>query len=273
MPAADPTATFDRIAERYDLYAALPAQIGERLLERLDGLNFSPESILDLGCGTGLQAQRLRQQRPDARVIALDASASMLAQAGKRQGWWRRRFERVCARAEALPLGDASFDLVHANLVLGWCPDWPAVLGQLRRVLRPGGMLLVSTLGLDTLTELRQTPLADQLLPYGLTDVQRLGSALTQAGFSEPVLDTDWLTASYSGAETLARELRAIGYLDSSEPAGDIADPDGFRAGGQEVTWEVVYATAWAPDEGQPIRTDRGEEASVSISSLKVRRR
>jgi malonyl-CoA O-methyltransferase len=279
---------FSRAASGYDQHAVLQREVGERLLERLDGIRFQPQAILDLGCGTGVQAQALNQRFPDARVVAMDLALPMLHAAGKRRGWWKKRFDCVAGQAAALPVAQARFDMVYSSLMLQWCDDVGAVLANLRRVLKPGGMLLLSTFGLDTLHELKSAWAAVDEGPHvgHFTDVQRLGSALTRAGFAEPVLDTDWITTTYSSPRELMRELKGIGATNADAnrqrgltgPARLRAMLRGYEAfrrddGRYPATWEVVYASAWAPDEGQPIRTEHGEEASVSISSLKVRRR
>jgi malonyl-CoA O-methyltransferase len=279
---------FSRAAESYDRHAALQREVGERLIERLDGLRFAPESMLDLGCGTGAQAQALHQRFPKARLLAMDLAMPMLKQAGRRRGWWKKRFDCIAGRADALPLASARFDLVFSSLMLQWCDDVPAVLANLRRVLKPGGLLLLSTFGLDTLKELRQAWAAVDEAPHvgRFTDVQRLGSALTRAGFAEPVLDTDWLTSTYARPHELMAELKGIGAANAAgqrqrgltgrgRMQAMLAAYEAFRQsdGRYPATWEVVYASAWAPAEGQPIRTELGEEASMSVDNLKIRRR
>jgi malonyl-CoA O-methyltransferase len=280
--------TFGRAAAAYDRHAELQREVGERLLERLDGLKFQPLSILDLGCGTGAQTRALRQRFPQARLLAMDVSVPMLARAARRRGWWRKRFDLAAGDANALPLADARFDLVFSSLMLQWCNDVPAVLANLRRVLRPGGMLLLSSFGLDTLSELRAAWASVDPYPRvsRFTDIQRLGSALTGSGFAEPVLDTDWITTTHENPRDLMHDLKGIG---ASNAAGDrnpgLTTPRRLKAmlqayetfrrpdGLYPATWEVLYASAWAPDPGQPIRTERGEEASIPVASLGIRRR
>jgi malonyl-CoA O-methyltransferase len=279
---------FSSAASSYDTHAALQREVGSRLIERLDGLRFTPERVLDLGCGTGVQAQALHQRFPSSRLLALDLAVPMLAQARRRAGWWKKRYDCVAGRAEALPLADGQFDLVYSSLMIQWCDDIDTVLAGLRRVLKPGGLLLLSTFGLDTLRELRQAwAQADQGPHVGrFTDVQRLGAALTRAGFAEPVLDTDWIRTVYHSPRELMAELKGIGATNAAAERARgltgltrwramLAGYEAFRQadGRYPATWEVVYASAWAPDEGQPIRTNFGEEASVSVASLKVRRR
>lgn len=254
-----------------------------RLFERLDFLRLEPTRILDLGCGTGRLARRLKQRYPAAEVLAMDVSTSVLRTAARRQGWLRTRFHCVAGDPHAPPLARSSVDLIFSSLILPLCKEPRSVLASLRRVVRPGGLVLVSTLGPDTLAELRGAGLG-AVAEFGFghtTDVQQLGEMLVGAGFSEPVLDTDWLTTTHAGMEQLLREVDDIAgrrTATRSDGAGQRATPfpewTGARLpdGRISVTWEVVYASAWGPEEGQPIRTAGGEEASVSVTSIGRRR-
>jgi len=279
---------FSRAAVTYDDHAELQRKVGERLMDRLEGIRFEPEAILDLGCGTGVKTQALHARFPRARLIASDLSAAMLEQARGRRGWWKKRFDLIQANARALPLADDSLDLVFCNLMLQWCEHPDEVFASLRRALRPGGLLLLSTFGLDTLRELRQSWAEVDSEPHvgRFTDAQKLGSALTRAGFAEPVLDTDWLTTTYARPLDLLGELKGLGATNADRARSRglmspgrlraaLAAYDRFRQsdGRYPATWEVVYASAWAPEHGQPLRHGQGEVASIPVSSLKIRRR
>lgn len=259
---------FDPLAAAYDQHAAVAEETGQRLLERLDGLRFEPDRVLELGCATGRQCRALHQRFGRAHVIGLDHSSAMLARARRRRGWWRPRFDLLRGDLEALPLADASMDLVYANLSLNWSHDPQQALAGMRRILRPGGLLLVALFGPDTLGESdHKAELALQLLP----DVQQLGGMLVAAGFCEPVLDTDWLTTTHSSASALASELLGTGLLNDDKGKAVERPDDGARQ--VAVRWEVVSASAWAPEPGQPIRGGFGEEASIPVGSIGVRRR
>ena len=279
---------FGRAADQYTAHARLQAEVADRLLERLDGLKFQPKTVVDLGCGPGVQAKALSQRFSDARVVAMDWSPPMLARAGVQRGWLRRRFERVAADASALPLADSSVDLLYSNLMLQWCDDLPAMLNGFRRILKPGGLVLLSTFGPDTLTELREAWRSVDEQPHvsPFADVQTIGDSMMRAGFGEPVLDTDWITTTYTKPRALLDELKAIGatYAGSERQRG-LTTPRRLRlllaayenarlaSGLYPATWEVVYASAWGPEEGAPIRNIHGEEASVSVASIGRRKR
>ncbi len=278
---------FGRAAASYDQHAALQREVCERLIGRLDGLKFQPATILDLGCGTGFGAQALTQRFPEARVIAMDLALPMLKQAQRRRGWWnglwRKGFEPVAGDAAALPLVDESIDLVFSSLMLQWIDEPADVLASLRRVLRPGGLLLLSSFGLDTLTELRQAwATVDEAEHVSrFTDVQRMGSALTRAGFAEPVLDTDWITTTYSQPRHLLSELKGIGATNARrDRAHGLTPPARLKAmlkayerfqqndGRYPASWEILYASAWAPDRGQPVRQGGGEQVSIGLDQI-----
>ncbi|WP_376693904.1 methyltransferase domain-containing protein [Wenzhouxiangella sp. EGI_FJ10409] len=264
---------FDAAAQSYDRHAVLFDEVGRRLLERLDGLRFEPERIVDLGCGTARHTLALRERYPESKLLGLDSAPAMLARARKRRGRWRPRFDLACADAGAPPLAEASVDLAFANLALQWSGNLATTLSGLRRIMRPRGLLLMTLPGPDTLVELQR---AGATVDMGTrAHAQELGDLLTRAGFQEPVLDTDWLTTTHADLASLLADLEHLG-LDYSLPGGAQAierELPNTHEGSIAVTWEVLYATAWSPDEGQPIRTDQGEEASISAASLGIRKR
>jgi ubiquinone/menaquinone biosynthesis C-methylase UbiE len=99
-----------------------------------------PARVLDVGCGTALLAARVERELPGARVVGCDFSRGMLARAAA-EG---RLARRVQASAQALPFGDEHFDAVVSTEAFHWFPEPRAALAEMRRVLVPGGRLLVS---------------------------------------------------------------------------------------------------------------------------------
>src|SRR5690606_20618422 len=118
---------FSRAADGYDAAAALQAEVRTRLLESLAYLDDTvPAVVLDVGSGTGHAAAAMKKRWPGAQVLAIDLALPMLRQA-RRQSGWRRPLARVCADARALPLAEASVDVIFSNLCLQWVEDLPAV--------------------------------------------------------------------------------------------------------------------------------------------------
>ena len=299
---------FGRAAASYAEHAALQSEVGERLRERLElALDFAPRRVLDVGCGPGAGAA-LRQRYGEAQVIALDLALPMLEK-GKRgseslsgepvvglaqepspESDSDPLFDPlllVCADAQALPLADASIDLVHSNLCLQWCEDPGLAIAEFRRVLRPGGVLLFSTFGPDTLKELRAAfaEVDDQPHVSRFIDMHDIGDALLVTGFRDPVLEREDFALTYADVPTLMHELRAIGATNadtrrqrSLTGRGRLqrvgAAYERFRRDGVlPATYEVVYAHAFAPEPGQPRRTPQGDVASFPIERLRGSRR
>jgi malonyl-CoA O-methyltransferase len=249
---------FSRASGGYDDVAVLHTTVRGELLARLDFAKLSPSLILDVGAGTGHGSLALHQRFAGARVLALDSARGMLREARRRQRW-RRRFDRICADAALLPLPDASVDLIFSNLMLQWC--WPdEVLAELRRVLRPGGLLALSSCGPDTLRELRAAWAAADDAPHVLPfiDMHDLGDALSRAGFASPVLDVDRWVLNYADVRAALRDLKAGGACNPlSGRRRSLTGRrrfeamtrayEGLRAEGRiPLTCEIVFAHAWA---------------------------
>jgi len=271
---------FGRAAASYDEHAALQAEVGERLRDRLElAFDFAPHRVLDVGCGPGAGAP-LRRRYAEAQVIALDLALPMLKR-GPDPAFL------VCADAQALPLADASVDLVHSNLCLQWCEDPGLAIAEFRRVLRPGGVLLFSTFGPDTLKELRAAfaEVDDQPHVSRFIDMHDIGDALLVSGFRDPVLEREDFILTYADVPGLMHELRAIGATNADSRRQRSLTGRGRlqrvgvayerlrRDGVLPATYEVVYAHAFAPEPGQPRRTPQGDVASFPIDRLRGSRR
>lgn len=278
----------DRAAAGYRAASALQSEVQTRLLESLAYLDSAqPQVIVDVGSGPGAAAAELKRRWPKARVLALDWSMPMLRQSGAR--WWRRAppFERVCADAAALPMADDSVDLIVSNLCLHGIEDLPATLSGFRRVLRPDGLLLFSSLGPDTLRELRDAFASVDDAPHihPFPAIQGIGDALMAAGFRDPVLDREHLTVTYPDVRALLRDLRASGGGNALQTRRrGLTGKTRFaraqqayeamrRQGVLPSTWEIIYAQAWGPKPGAARREGGIEIASVPVSQIPIRRR
>ena len=184
----------------------------------------------------------------------------------------------VVADEEALPFRDGALDLVVSALSLQFANDLPGVLVQIRRALRPDGLLLAALLGGDTLTELRQAfaeaeaevedGISPRVAPFA--DLRELGALLQRTGFALPVTDVDRVSVRYASPLALMHDLRRMGATNvlterRRKPlrratlmrmleiyGARFADPDGrVRA-----TFEIVWLSGWAPHESQqqPLR-------------------
>lgn len=256
---------FEKAADGYDEAAVLQQEIGRRLLERLDVIHCDPGRILDLGAGTGACARSLMQRYPLADIIALDIAHAMLRKTQARIGD-TRYLTCVCADGERLPFADNSFDFIFSNLMLQWCTELIPVFTELRRVLRPGGLLLFTSFGPDTLMELRASwsDVDDYTHVNSFIDMHNVGDALVTTRWAEPVIDAERITVTYREVGTLMQDLKHIGAhnVTRQRPRGltgrqrmnkMIAAYEQFREDGVlPASYEVVYGHAWAPNEKNP---------------------
>lgn len=271
--------SFDRVSSSYDAAAVLQAEVRDLLLQRLDLMNLTPGLVLDVGSGTGHATRALQRRYPAAHVVAIDFSLPML-RASQKQRSWLRPFSRTCSDAQHLPLPDGSVDLIYSNFMLQWC-DLDSALSEFRRVLRPRGLLTFTTLGPDTLRELRDAwkevdsrPRVSQFM-----DMHDIGDALVRSGFAAPVLDVDRYTLLYRSVRQLAADLKAVGSRNAtSGRARGLTSPRMFAAMGAAydtlreeagllpATYEVVFGQAWTPLTA-PVR--RGDDVHVSLDEIK----
>ena len=214
-------ASFSRAATRYDSAAGLQRDVGEQLLAHLDELAAAPRSILDLGCGTGYFCPALRARYPEARYLGLDIASGMVDFA-------RSRCPSDCdwlvADAESLPLASDSIDLVFSSLAVQWCARPEHLFAELARVLRPGGRCVFTTLGPQTLYELRSAWAAvdaHQHVNTFLPAASLLAAAGGVPGMALTLQERDF-RMDYGRVRDLLDELKALGAhnMNRSRPVG-----------------------------------------------------
>jgi len=268
---------FDRAADSYDDAAVLQKEVCSRLLEKMEYIKLSPQLILDAGVGTGEAVAPLMKRYKKSRLVALDLSERMLAKA-LAHGRLLRKPELVCADLEHLPFCENSFELIFSSLTLQWCNDMPATMEDFLRVLKPGGLLMFSTFGPDTLKELRScwSQIDDAVHVNEFTDMHDVGDGLLQTGFADPVMEAETITVNYESVDKLMEDLRAIGANATAEGgrtglttpsvltklrrAYDVYRMDMLLP----ASYEVVYGHAWKPAASQ---TEK-HELRVNITEL-----
>lgn len=260
-------AAFERAAPSYDSAAVLQREVSDRMASRLDYIKVSPKVILDAGSGTGYGAAELRRRFPEARVIELDLAATMLLasrekqQSGSLLGKLFRRAQpwQLCADLECLPLADASVDMIWSNLAIQWVNIPDGVFAEFQRVLKPEGMVMFSTLGPDTLLELRSAFAGIDGATHvnQFIDMHDLGDALLSSGFAEPVMDMDKIVLTYPRVRDVMQDLKAIGAHNATAGRGrglmgklawqkvEAAYELRRQDGALPATYEVVYGHAW----------------------------
>jgi malonyl-CoA O-methyltransferase len=239
---------FERAAPTYAGASRAEAEVAARMLERLDYVKLAPRRILDAGSGPAREARRLSARYPGADIVALDFALAMLPRAGFFERLLRRAPLPLCADLTRIPLAGESIGLVWSNMALHWLNDPLAAFREWKRVLAPEGLLMFSTLGPDTLKELRAAAGARRV--HAFIDMHDLGDMLLAAGFGAPVMDMEIITFVYQGQGLLA-DLRASGQTSarSDRPRG--LSGKGFAGRLRDAlpapaTLEVIYGHAWA---------------------------
>lgn len=284
------------------------------MLERLDYVKLAPRRILDAGSGPAPQAAQLAGRYRGAQILALDFSLPMLRATCPRVllGRGLGRFvdqlrERVrdqlrerlpdrlrdrlrgrsapvplCADLVRIPLAAHSCSLVWSNMALHWASDPQAAIAEFHRVLEVDGLLMFSTLGPDTLKELRTAfhVVAGSPHVHEFIDMHDLGDMLIAAGFAAPVMDTETITLTYAGLAGLVADLRATGQTCAlAGRARGLMGPRQWqrarealercmRSGRLPASVEVVYGHAW---KAVPRRDAEGH-AIVSLGAIRTRR-
>ncbi|WNV04389.1 malonyl-ACP O-methyltransferase BioC [Candidatus Methylospira mobilis] len=207
--------SFGRAAHGYDGVAALQREVGDALLLGLDGLDIQPARVLDLGSGTGYCTSRLIQYFPDAQLIALDIAREMLSFMRLSTA----QCQSVCADAEALPLAEGCVDLTVSNLALQWCREPATAFAGLARVLSGGGYLVFSTLGRDTLAELKHAwrQVDDKQHVNSFLSFAEWNALLQAAGFEVMMSHSEVISLFYADVYGLMRELKMLGARNQAE--------------------------------------------------------
>lgn len=278
--------SFGHAATTYNEVAVLQKEVATRLIQRLEYINISPQTILDLGSGTGFCSKLLEQKYTKSKLVSLDIAHGMLLYARGQQGFLRRLRKKqqfICGDAEALPLRSDTCELIVSSLALQWCFDLDTTFQEMRRVIKPGGLLMFATLGPDTLKELRQSWKQADDYPHvsAFIDMHDIGDALMRAGFSEPVMDVEHITLTYNSVNDLMLDLKNLGSRNAlrGRAAGLTGKNklkimkstyENFRRDGVlPATYEVVYGHAWISEH----KTDLSQSSSAFPIPVKVENR
>ena len=274
----------DRCVKQAQAHDFLVSRIADDFEARLSAINRRFECGVNLGAYHGLLSRRLRELDGVSDIIDLEISSGLLEQCTGL---------RVQADEEFLPIKDKSIDLFVSGLQLQFVNDLPGTLIQMRRALRPDGLLLVSLLGGQTLWELREAWLvaeseisggaSPRVAPFA--DVRELGGLLQRAGFALPVADSDVVRVTYNNVLSLMRDIKSMGASNclvarSRVPVtrtllarvGEIYH-ERFCSGSGRVsaTFEIVTLTAWGPHEGQQKPIAPGSAKTRLSDALGVR--
>jgi len=255
-------------------------RVAADLAERLGAVTRDFGVAVDLGTPTDALRRAIAAGGKVARLVAAEPAVAALDD----------QYVRVAVDEEVLPFADGTLDLVVSGLALHWVNDLPGTLVQIRRALKPNGLLLAAMLAGDSLAELREAfAAAESELEGGLSprvapfaDLRELGALMQRAGFALPVVDSDRLTVRYDSVFALMRDLRAMGatnvlaerrrtpvrratLLRMAEIYSErFADADGrVRA-----TFEIAWLTGWSPHESQQKPLKPGSAAQRLADAL-----
>ena len=255
----------------------------EDIADRIGAVRREFATAVVLGAGHGVLGNRLRTLPNVGLVVEMEAAWRLLACCAG---------PRVAADEEALPFRDGSLDLVVSALTLQHVNDLPGTLVQIRRALKPDGLLLAALLGGRTLVELREAFLAAEAEIEGgasprvapFADVRDAGALLQRAGFALPVADSDTLTVTYATPLDLMREIQRMGasnvlvsrrrtnlrratLLRAAEIYAErFAMPDGRIP----ATFEIVTMTGWVPHASQQKPLQPGSAKARLADALKA---
>lgn len=250
---------FARAAASYAEASRLEAEVGARMLERLDYVKLDPRRVLDAGCGPAREAAALADRYPQATLVLLDPALPMLGTA-RPAGLLSRLFARrerfaICGELERMPVAASSIGLAWSNMALHWVAEPLAAIRELHRVLEPDALVMFSTLGPDSLKELRAA--AGPARVHAFVDMHDIGDMLVHAGFADPVMDMEHVTLTFESPRALVAELKAIGATNRTRgrPRALMGRTRWSRAmqrlqslardGRIPATFEVVYGHAW----------------------------
>jgi len=281
LNARDIRRRFDRAAPGFDSADFVHEVARNGLIARLQPMLVEPRTVIDLGAAAGAGSRLLTRQFRRAHVIAIDLSNEMLKRVRHNRSWFSK-ISAVQADARAMPVVEQSVDLVFANLLLPWIDDIAVLFREVSRVLRKDGLFLFSTLGPDSLIELRRAWQSVDTHAHvnRFLDMHDIGDALIAAGLRDPVLDVDRLALTYSSIEGLFHDLTAVGARNSlAERNPTLVSrarfqmmrarlEDGIADSRLALELELVFAHCW----GSGLHAS-GAEFHVDATTIGQRRR
>ena len=234
--------------------------MANRILDRLDDVGGWFRTVLDLGTYNGTLSRALERRPEIETVVAADPSSVFLE---------RGHGIRVAADPEFIPFRQGSFDLAVSALALHWVGDLPGTLVQLRRVLKPHGLLLAAMLGGRSLAELRAALFEAELSEEGgvsprvspAADLGEIAALLLRTRFEMPVADAETLVVTYPDAVAMMHDLRGMGETNALSArrrttlrrstlvraAALYAERFALPEGRIPATFEILYLTGRAP--------------------------
>ncbi|MDC1382143.1 methyltransferase domain-containing protein [Candidatus Puniceispirillum sp.] len=258
-----------RAASSYAKFSFLKDEAAMRLADRVDLMRYNFDLCLDIGAHDGRLWNHLACLGKIGTMLHSDPGAKF----AENSSW-----PFVVHDFTTLPFAEGKFDAVFSCLNLHWIDDLPGLILQIRNLLRPNGLCLISLLGGNSLNELRASMIAAEQDIIGgssprcapMADIRDVGGLLARAGLALPVADSDRLTVNYPHMFRLMEDLRGMGEQnaligrqryptrrDVFLRAAEIYQEKFGKADGSiPVSFEIITLTGWAPHSSQqkPLR-------------------
>lgn len=259
--------SFSMAASTYDEFAGFQKdvadEVGRRLFSLLQKREHAfaaaamPESdclstFLDIGCGTGKLAALISSLVPDVRAYASDIASTMIEKARENHG---NSIALAAADFSSLPFRDSVFDSAASSLAFQWAEDLELAFSEAARVLKPGGLLVFSTLGPSTLWELSECYKGYQGLEF--KDRDFIEAALKSAGLETVFIEVRVVKRRYNGFIELLKALKNIGAAPTMECGKGLSPGKALKEagrlyaerfpspqGGIEASYELIIAAA-----------------------------
>ncbi len=222
--------SFGRAAANYDSAARVQDWSARHLIASFPA-DLDPRSIVDLGCGTGIHAQRLKTQFPNARVTAIDIAQGMLSYGRNRFG--DKSIHWLCCDAESLAVAPLSQTLIFSNFSLQWCDQLRFALQQSYDALEPGGWFYFAVPGPKTLWELQdasQRAGLDSPVNH-FWSIAQWQESLEHLGFKQIDLRRTTQIEYHSSVKALLQSIKAVGANTKSHTTQQIKPGSGIVKG------------------------------------------
>ena len=242
--------TFNSASSNYNDNAFLQNEIANRLAEKLKVISIKPQTIIDLGSGTGFLSEKTAKIFPNSILVCVDFAQQSLLENSQNL--------KVCANAYKLPFASNSVDFIFSNLMMQWCPDLTTLFNECFRVLKPQGLFLFTTFGPDTLKELKRSwSVVDSSAHVNnFIDMHDIGDQMLQSGFQSPIMEMENITLTYEKVVDLMHDLKAIGAQNVANRSKALTGKTKFKKmiemyenyredGKLPATYEVIYGHAW----------------------------
>jgi malonyl-CoA O-methyltransferase len=245
------------IAEKYIDSAIVQKEIINRLMQRLSFFNLSPRKVIDIGSGVGLSTKKLMELHSKSDFSMLDNSIKSLEENIIKKD----NVFKVCADYTKIPYESNTFDFVFSSSALHWELDIHSSFKEIFRILKPGGLLLFSTYGPDTLIELRSAwaQVDNNKHVNDFYDMHDIGDLMLNLNFIDSVVDTEKIIIQYENIRQLQKDLKNIGskVLPGEDKSKSLSGTSGMKSmyreydnfrsesGDLPATYEVIYGSAW----------------------------